>query len=58
LHPTKSVDKPFWEAEIDIRKSLRIPKEQTESVNQRKTDNTMAKRKSTKGQTTIYKTYI
>jgi len=24
----------------------------------RRTDNTMAKRKSTKGQTTIYKTYI
>jgi len=26
-------------------------------VHRRRTDNTMAKRKSTKGQTTIYKTY-
>jgi hypothetical protein len=29
----------------------------SESVNQRRTDNTMAKRKSTKGQTTIFKKY-
>ena len=28
---------------------------QSESVYQRRTDNTMAKRKNTKGQTTIYK---
>jgi len=35
---------------------LKIPKEQSVSVNQRRTDNTMDKRKSTKGQTTIYKT--
>jgi hypothetical protein len=28
------------------------------SIYRRRTDNTMAKRKSTKGQTTIYKTYI
>jgi hypothetical protein len=28
------------------------------SVYQRRTDNTMAKTKNTKGQTTIYKTYI
>jgi hypothetical protein len=35
----------------------KIPKWQLESV-YRRTDNTMAKRKSTKGQTTIYKTYI
>jgi len=34
---------------------LKIPKEQSETVNQR-TDNTMVKRKRTKGQTTIYKT--
>ena len=34
------------------RKNLKIP----ESVNQRRTDNPMAKRKSRKGQTTIYKT--
>jgi len=39
-------------------KSLKIPKGQSESVNLRRTDNTMAKRKSTKGQTTINKTYI
>jgi hypothetical protein len=35
-----------------------IPKGQSESVYRRRTDNTMAKRKNTKGQTTIYKTYI
>jgi len=39
------------------KKSLKIPKGQSESV-YRRTDNTMAKRKSTKGQTTINKTYI
>jgi len=38
------------------KKSLKIPKGQSESVYRRWTDNTMAKRKSTKGQTTIYKT--
>jgi hypothetical protein len=36
---------------------LKIPKGQSESV-YRRTDNTMAKKKSTKGQVTIYKTYI
>jgi hypothetical protein len=41
-----------------VKKSLKIPKEQSETVYRRRTDNTMAKRKSTKGQTTIYKTYI
>jgi hypothetical protein len=30
-------------------KSLKIPKEKSESVYRRRTDNTMAKRKSTKG---------
>ena len=39
------------------KKSLKIPKELSESINWSSTDNTMAKRKSTKGQTTIYKTY-
>jgi hypothetical protein len=39
----------FWN-----KKSLKIPKEQSESVNRRRTDNTMAKRKSTRGQSTIY----
>ena len=38
------------------KKSLKIPKGQSESVYRRRTENTMAKRKSTKGQTTIYKT--
>jgi hypothetical protein len=33
-------------------------KGQSESVYRRRTDNTMAKRKRIKGQTTIYKTYI
>jgi len=37
---------------------LNIPKGQSESIYRRRTDNTMAKRKSTKAQTTIYKTYI
>ena len=39
------------------KKSLKIPKGQSESVYRRRTDNTMGK-KSTKGQTTIYKTCI
>jgi hypothetical protein len=38
------------------KKSLKIPKGQSESV-YRRTDNTMVKRKSAKGQATIYKTY-
>ena len=55
--------------------SLKIPQEQSESVNRRRTEakteeqrthwpkdrrteNTLAKRKRTNGQTTIYKTYI
>ena len=41
-----------------LKKSFKIPKGQSESVYRRRTDNTMAKRKNTKGQTTIYKTYI
>jgi hypothetical protein len=40
------------------KKSLKIPKGQSESVFRRRTDNTMAKRKSTKGQTTNHKAYI
>jgi len=39
------------------KKSLKIPKGQSESVYRRSTDNTMTKRKTTKGQTTIYNTY-
>jgi hypothetical protein len=38
-------------------KSLKIPKGQSEYVYRRRTDNKKAKRKGTKGQTTIYKTY-
>ena len=37
-------------------KSLKIPNGQSETVYRRRTDNTMAKRKRTKGQTTIDKT--
>jgi len=33
------------------KKSLKIPKGQSESVYRRRTDNTISKRKSTKGQT-------
>jgi hypothetical protein len=43
---------------VDDKKRVKIPKGQSESVYRRRTDNTMAKRKSTKGQTTINKTYI
>jgi hypothetical protein len=43
---------------IDARHVVKIFKySKSESVYRRRTDNTMAKRKSTKGQTTIYKTY-
>ena len=44
--------------ELTFMKSLKIPKGKSKFVHRRRTDNTMAKRKSTKGQTTIYKTYI
>jgi hypothetical protein len=43
---------------LDRKKSLKIPKGYSESVYRRRTGNTMAKRKRTKGQTPIYKTYI
>jgi hypothetical protein len=36
-----------------FKKSLRIPKGKSESVYRRRTDNTMVKRKNTKGQTMI-----
>jgi hypothetical protein len=38
------------------KKTLKIPKGQSESLYRRKTENTMARRKITKGQRTIYKT--
>ena len=38
------------------KKSLKISKGYSESLHRRRTDNTMANRKRTKGQTTIYKT--
>ena len=41
---------------IFTKNSLKIPTGYSESVNRRRTDNTMAKRKRTKGQTAIYKT--
>ena len=44
--------------QVIFKKSLKIPKGQSESVYRRRTDNTMVKRKSTKGQTTINKIYI
>ena len=37
-------------------KSMKIPNGQSESVYQRRTDNTITNRNSTKGQATIYKT--
>jgi spore coat polysaccharide biosynthesis predicted glycosyltransferase SpsG len=40
------------------KKILKIPKGQSESVYRRRKENTMANRKTTKGQTTIYKAYI
>ena len=40
------------------KKSLKISKGKSETLYRRRTDNTMAKRKSTKGQTMIDKTYI
>jgi hypothetical protein len=41
-----------------LKEEFEIPKGKSETVYRRRTDNTMAKRKTTKGQTTIYKTYI
>jgi hypothetical protein len=42
-----------------LKKNAKVPSEDTkESVYLRRTDNTMAKGKRTKGQTTINKTYI
>jgi len=40
-----------------MQEELKIPKVYSESVYRKRTDNTMTKRKRTKGQTTIYKTY-
>jgi len=48
----------FWIKQTEaVKKSLKIPKVWSESVNRSRTDNTMAKIKVRKGQTTIYKTY-
>jgi hypothetical protein len=49
----KTTDLP----QVIDKKSLKIPNGKSESVCRRRTDNTMAKSKSTKGQATIYKTY-
>ena len=43
----------FRLANSRMKKSLKIPKGQSESVNQKRTDSTMANRKGAKGQTTI-----
>jgi hypothetical protein len=48
----------LWNNCRGLKKSLKIPKGQSESVYRRRTDDTMVKRKRTKGQTTIYTTYI
>ena len=61
LHPPGNgtvVKKNIKFGETRCKKSLKIPKEKSESVYRRRTDNTMAKRKSIKEQTTIKKTYI
>ena len=54
-HSTLKHDIRLAVLSFEIKKSLKIPKGQSESVNCR-TDNTITK--STKGQTTICKTYI
>ena len=50
----------FWVLSYQVKDlflSLKIPKEKSVAVNRESTDNTMAKRERTKGQTTIYNTY-
>jgi hypothetical protein len=42
---------------FSFKRSLKIPNGKSESVIRRRTENTMAKRKRTKAQTKIYKTY-
>jgi hypothetical protein len=42
--------------EISVKEEFEDTKGESESVIRRTTENTMAKRKRTKGQTTIYKT--
>jgi hypothetical protein len=51
----------FCNCKLDLhvlqgKKSMKIPNGQSESVYQRRTDNTITNRNSTKGQATIYKT--
>ena len=53
----RQLDPTFHREAFDLnKKTLKIPKGQPENVYRR--NNTMANRKSTKGQTTIDKTYI
>ena len=48
----RKLDLTFHRKVFDLnKKSLKISKGQSETVYRRRTDNTMAKRKSTKGQT-------
>jgi hypothetical protein len=53
-----AANQEVWAIAELSKKSLKIPKEQSESVYRRRKDNTMAKGKSTKEQTTINKTSI
>ena len=57
MHSDKGLQIVLSYNAYSTKKSLKIPKGQSETVYRRRTDNTMAKRKSTKGQTTIDKTY-
>jgi hypothetical protein len=54
----KQCSQNLFKSSMSKKKSLKIPKGSSESVYRRRTENTMAKRKSTKEQTIIYKTCI
>ena len=55
----RKLDPNFHRKAFDLnQKSLKISKGQSETVYRRRMDTTMAKRKRTKGQTTIDETYI
>ena len=70
VHTSTKINKTLYEEFEDTKGAIRIriskknrqhngqkiPKGQSESVYRRRTDNTMAKRKSTKEQAAIYKT--
>jgi hypothetical protein len=54
---TKEVIRIHISKKNEQHNGQKIPKEQSESVYQRRTNNTMAKRKRAKRQITIYKTF-